>query len=497
MVTFDTDRRYSRRTVLKSGLAGIAAVGLTGTASAYHELSDEYDTVVDVVDAGADNSGERPINDVLADLRGDDTLLIFPDGRYYMNEKFRFTDFEHFGLVGKEDATLVPPDYWGFDDDSHKLFRLGTHYAPGRDLHIENFTVDFTAPNTGARTFEATVSDGLTVKNVDVVGRHDSGTWGPGLFRVTDPDGTGLVAGFRAPDGGAANDETPADMLEHGGPSGIITNWSHRGTIRYRNCVLGAFPDNGLYAAGGDGTVVVDGGTYRNSGTASIRLGGDGGTIDGATVVVDDDPFGYPQEGIRLDYGDWFELVNLDVNVPKPNGEAINVQDPVGGAFLKHSSVYVGEDADVGVRINSGVGPTYFEDVDVAIDGSNNAIQVLGPDAAEVNLVDVTVTGDAGGETMRHAIRCERDGCQFRGLTVDQPGGNQRRGLAILGDDAFVYDCAFTCTQRGISVRGDGAWIQDCDSDPYDDDRYSIRIYDSADGTRLKDNDFPDGVVWG
>lgn len=497
-VASETDgAKFGRRTALKTGLTGLAAsLGFSRTASAYHGTAGEYSTVINMVDAGADPTGDESIVPILEKYRGDDTLLKFPDGRYYMDEKFRFTDFEHFGLLGIGDATLVPANRWNFEDDGHKLFRLGTNYAPGDDLHIENFKVDFTGNATGVRPFEATVEDDLTVRNIDIVGRHDSGTWGPGLFRVSESGGTGLVEGFRAPDGAAGNNETGFNFLSHGGPSGILCNYGHKGTITFRDCVLGGFPDNGLYAEGGSGKVIVEGGVYRNSGTASIRIGADRGTISGARVVVDDDPFGIPQEGIRLDYGGWFNVKNTTINIKRPNGEALNVMNAVGGAFLKDSSLYMGKDAHPGVKISQSTGPTYLRDVDVEMDGSNHAVQIRGTDAGEVGLENVSVTGDAGGQTLRHAIYCERDDCDFRELDIDQPGGNKRRGLVLLGDDAFVYRCEFTCSQEGITVKGDGASIGDCYSNPYENDRWSVRVFDSASSTQFWGNNFPDGIHW-
>ena len=489
------DYGCGRRTVLRRGLAGVTgALAISGGASA-RELGDDYRTVVNVVDEGADPTGGESITSVLEGLRDDDTLIEFPAGRYFMDRKLRFTGFENVGLRGYGNATLVPPNYWNFEDGSHRLFRLGTHYAPGKDLRVENFRVDLRAPNTGVRPFEVSVSDGLTVRDIDVLGQHDSGTWGVGLFRVTDPDGEGLVERFRAPWGAAGNAETPGGVLAHGGPSGILCNRAHRGTITFRNCGLGAFPDNGLYASGGRGVVNVEGGTYQNSGTASIRLGGRRGRIDGTHVVVDRDPFGIPQEGIRLDYGEWFDLDDVTIDIEKPHGEALNVMNEVGGAFLKNSSVSMGEDAHRCVQINSDVRETYLKNVDIEISDSNTAVNIEGENESNVGLVDVHVTGDAGGEKMRHAIHCERDGCEFRGLDIDQPGGNKRRGIFLLGDDPFLHDCSFTCTQRGITLRGDGAWINDCYSKPYQSGRHSVLVADGVSGTRFKNNEFPAGIV--
>lgn len=212
--TDDSGPRVGRRTVLSSVAAAAAGSTLaTGRARAKRSipdrLADTFGNVVNVARAGANRKGKRSINPVLEELRADDTLLYFPPGEYYMDRQFRFTGFENFGLYG-DDATLVPADYHDNADGNHKLFRLGTHYAPGKRAVVENFTVDFRAPDTGVRAFEVAASDELLVRDVDVVGRHDSGMWGPGRFVVTDPDGEGFVERFRAPGGGEWSSNTPA-----------------------------------------------------------------------------------------------------------------------------------------------------------------------------------------------------------------------------------------------------------------------------------------------
>jgi len=143
-------------------------------------------------------------------------------------------------------------------DRSTASFDSGPTTLPGTHLRIGHFTVDQTAEDTGIRAFETYASDTLEVRNINVVGRHDSGTWGPGLFVVTDPDGDGLVRDFRAHGGGTLVENSPGDGYV--GPNGILCNQGHEGTIRFVDCELGAFPDNGLYASGGTGRVIVEGG---------------------------------------------------------------------------------------------------------------------------------------------------------------------------------------------------------------------------------------------
>jgi len=485
----------NRRSFLKTSTAALTAAGLfsgAGVSSAYHKLEENYGTVRYVTDYGADRTGEESVSDVVDDLADDDTLLKFPSGRYYMDRKVRFTTFENFGMAGL-DATLVPASYDEFADGTNKLFRLGTPSDPGRGLHIQNFDVDMTAANTGARVFDVAVEDDLTIKDITIEGRHDSGAWGPALVRVTESDGEGVVRRFRAPDGAASTDQSPADFLWRG-PTGILCTWANQGTMRFEDCVLGGFPDNGLYASGGGGDIVVEGGRYANSGTASIRAGGDNVRIAGAEVVIDDQPWDIPQEGIRLDHGGWVVVDDVTVDIPQPTNEGINVGDDVAGAFLKNLEMTIGEDSFTGIHVNSGTGPTYMKNVGIEINGSSNAIQIEGDDAGEAGLANVRITGDAGGETMRHAIRCLRNDCSFRNITIDQRGGNQRRGIVLLGESSYVDGCDINTTGRGLSVKDGPAWIEDTRCDCDDPDSASIRIFDWVDDVRLKNNEFPDGI---
>jgi len=130
-----------------------AGIGLTSTATAsadrYGHYYDDYATVVDVTEAGADDTGSESITPVLEKLRDDNTLLVFPEGEYFMDEQFRFTGFDNFGVVG-ENATLVPADFHEFNGPRYRLFRLGVSSRPGGRVRFEGFDVDQRAPTRGS-----------------------------------------------------------------------------------------------------------------------------------------------------------------------------------------------------------------------------------------------------------------------------------------------------------------------------------------------------------
>ncbi|NUB91917.1 hypothetical protein HT576_12925 [Haloterrigena sp. SYSU A121-1] len=476
-----------------SGLAGLGALSIAGVTSA-HPLENHYGTVVDVAEAGADTDGNESVTPVLQELVDDDTLLKFPEGRYYMDEQLRFTDFENVGFVG-DDATLVPASYHEFDGPEYRLFRLGTSDRPGRDLRFENFDVDQTADDTGIRVINAVVEDGLSVRRVTIHGVHDSGTWGPALFNVLDPDGQGHVYSFRASDGGLHVDETPNEGNMWRGPTGIVVNQYHHGTLVFESCSLGGFPDNGLYASNETGRVGIERGWFENSGTASIRLAGTTGVIKDAVAVVTEDPHdSNGQHAIRLDGGERFELEGVTVDTPQPNGDAIRIMNDVENTVISDSEIKVGYHPSAGIRVDPAAGPVTVENTDIKIHGSANAVRLLGGDGGGADLEDVRITGDAAGTRNRHAIYCERDGCRFVGLSVDQPGDDKRRGLELRGEDYLVADSEFETTHTPIVVNG-GSGVQIENSYARSiEDTYSLRITSDSGSVSLANNDFPDGV---
>lgn len=367
----------SRRTFLgRTAVGGLAAVGLPAVVSrtaAAVPHSDEYGTVIDVTEEGADDTGTESITPVLESVRGDDTLLYFPPGRYYMDGQFRHTGFENVGVVG-EDATLVPATYHEFAGPQYRLFRLGTASAPGRRIRFEGFEVDQTAPETGIRVVEAYAVDRLDVADVRVRGVHDSGTFGPLLANVVGPDGTGLVENVRVPDGGAWIDETPhtepGGLRETRGPIGMLANQT-RGTLRFRDCVLGGFPDNGLYAFDSPGRIVVDGGHYGNSNPVSLRIGGSDSEVRSVTVEVDETrPQDRSQRGIQVGNGNTvIRDATVRITSPMPNSHAIAVLNSSTGARIEGTRVEIsGDRPNSGIVVSPDAGRTTVADTEILHD---------------------------------------------------------------------------------------------------------------------------------
>ena len=485
-------RTVSRRSVL-AGLAGLSVVGATNVEAA------SYDDVVDLVDAGADPDGDDSIVPYLEEYAADDTLLQLPPGEYAMDEQFRFTGYDNFGIVG-DDATIVPGTVEAMEGKSAtegtfsgptRLFRLGTSLDPGDNLHVEGLTFDFTADNCGFRAIEAYCERDLLVRDIDIVGEHDVGSFGPALFSLTDPDGNGTVEGFRAPDGGAHSENTIGDIQY--GSTGMLVPGSHEGKLWVRDCELGPFPDNGLYASCTDGRVVVKGGEYRNSNVSNIRLAGDYSYVKGATVVVDENrPEDGNQRGIRLDEGEHLWVYDTEVRLEEPNGHAITVMADVERARIQESTVSVGEEVNDGIVVRPGTGPVDIYTSEVEIDGGGQAIRIEG-DGGIVDCWYTTVTGDASGAYGRHAIRCARDDCLFRHMVVKQSGPDYRRGLQLEGRDCYVYSGYYETSHIPIVNEADDTLIEDVTARSLDGYE-ALKILDGTEDVDVVSNALYNGV---
>jgi hypothetical protein len=475
---------------LAGGAVGLATVGRARGAG----------ETIDLVEAGADPTGGESIVPLLEQHAADDTTIELPSGEYLMTEQFRFTGYENFGLVG-DDATIVPGTVEELDgkqavegsfEGPTRLFRLGTSLDPGAGLRVEGLDFDFTADHSGFRAVEAYVEDGLFVRDVDVRGRHDLGSFGPALFSVTDAAGAGTVEGFRARDGGAFATNTLGDIGY--GPTGMLVPESHRGKLRVRDCELGGFPDNGLYASCSDGRVVVEGGEFRNSNVSNVRLAGDYSYLRDATIVVDENPpEAGNQRGVRLDEGKHLWVENTEIRLPAPNGHAITVMSDVEKARIQDTSITVGDAVNDGIVVQPGAGATDVYTTAVEMQGGGQAVLVEGAGGV-VDCWYLTVTGDARGDDGgRHAIRCERDDCRFRHLTVSQPGGGLRRGLQVSGDDCYVYSGDYATRHIPIVNDADGTRIEDVTARSLDAD-VALKLLDHTSGVDVVGNRLYGGI---
>ncbi|WP_129115461.1 right-handed parallel beta-helix repeat-containing protein [Halegenticoccus tardaugens] len=432
--------------------------------------SDDYERI-NVVDEGVDNTGSESIVEDLEALLDDNVRLYFPSGKYYMDEQIRFTDFENLWLEGVPgETTIVPASADSFSGEA-RLFKLGTYYEPGDYLQIEGFTFDFTASNTGSRAIQAQVNE-CCFYDIDFVGEHDSGTWGPMEVDIIDPEGSGIIEQVRMPDGGryTRNTSTDGEPTVSTGPTGMLMSPYHRGELRIRNCEVGPFPDNGLYVSGNEGRVIVEGGEFYNSNIANIRMAGNGSAIRNATIVVDENRSpDENQPGIRLDDGNAMSVKNVEIVLDAPNGDAIRSTDAVSSATIEGCSISIASGSvNNGIVLSEGTGEIAVVDTDIEMDSGGQAIQVR--DGSQPVVLDgVTVTGDASGaEGGREAIRVDRSGTELTNVTVDQPGDDYRRAVTVTADDCTLAGGTYESTYYPITNEANGTTIRDLTARSYD-----------------------------
>lgn len=488
---------------------------LTGLSSEYATIAraqpslgglrEDFDRVVNIVDAGADPNGNEPITPVLEqNARSDDTLVYFPPGEYRMDRRFRFTGFENYGMVGDE-AVIVPDDYHNFNDlgrNAHMLFLLGTASDPGDGLLFQDLTIDQTREHTGARVIQTEVENDLRVRNIDVKGFHDTGSHGPGLFHITDPTGHGVVERFRAPGGGAYAKNAPGDIGDfHLGPTGIMMGTNHVGTMWYRDCELGGFPDNGLYDSVGPGRCIVEGGVFRNSNVANIRLGGDDSIVRDVKIIVDENrPEDTNQRGIRMDHGDDLAVRDCEIHLQRPTGHGITASGTSSAGnqtlSIENTSITIeGSDAD-GIVVYNGAGKTEIWNTDFQMSGSRQAIAIMSGSRSTSGRVicdDVQITGGADGSQGREAIYCARDGTEFRNVDIHQTGGQFRQGIGIRADNIKILNSDFRTTYWSISNVGSGTRIVDSRAEATSG-QAAVRLYRGHENVSLINNDFVNGI---
>lgn len=193
----DRDGRslMDRRSYLKlagAAVASVVAAGAAGTASA----EKRHDTVVDMVEAGADPTGTTFIDPVLERVAGDDTRLVFPDGDYLL-ASFRRDDLSNFGVTA-DAASLVAPA--GARGDWIRL-------RGGRDHAFSGLTFDLSRSDD-ARV-ELRPDDGLSLRRTAVTGWH-----------APTPHAGSLVVGLRNDDArGTVRDLRFGGSTVRGSPS--------------------------------------------------------------------------------------------------------------------------------------------------------------------------------------------------------------------------------------------------------------------------------------
>lgn len=397
-------------------------------------VPDGFDRVVNVVDRGADPSGEESLVPILEDIDPDGSVVFLPSGTYRMDDTWRVTKFERLAVVGR-DATIIPSP-----EDPVQLFSFDGE-GRGRELRVEGLDFDYSHEGARGRMLHLKVRDGLLVRNVTAFGTVAER---PSLVRVdvTDADGEGLVDRLRLPDGAEVGT----------GIAGCYVGSDSRGDITFRDCRIEGFPDNGLYADPPAGSITVDGGYFANCGIANVRVRGDS-TIRNAYVRCDSDHLEFENmRGIRLtDYEPQdtpepavVENCRVDMLEVTHSDGAIELSGQLARAIVRDTHVRV--NADDVPAFNAKEPDSIFEELGIL---------------PSVELENFTVEGTSGdGDVVGISGRSE---CSFTGLDIHQTG-LRRNGVTFSDSRDNVIRNA------RIDVTGDAIILDDSEADTFDVD---------------------------
>lgn len=380
----------------------------TPTPSDRARLEDRFETVYNVAEEGADDSGEQYVDDIVHDLVGDDTLLYFPSGTYRIGG-LRFRDVSNFGLLG-DGAT----------------FSIGTRgrsvslaFQHVSDVHVEGFTLDNSTSNTAAWCDFKCVGGSNVVRDYAVTDFVDVDERTNGFTLMAEGGDTELTLRNVDLSQGARNGAAAFvfPQREFYDPN------NDPGTIEFRDCVMKQWGKEGLYASAHGGPLRVIGGEYANNAIVQVRVGGGNAETEAVVRDVTARVTGIPDHipdgnrilrGIWLKEGDRALVENCTVEIsgvgPGQTQGAIVVNNQFGRATVR--------DCELTTNVQQ---PAIRADdpVEEYRPGPMPSMDQL-PDAWGLTCENVVIRGESAN-TPAVAVS-ERDGCRFTNVSIEETG---------------------------------------------------------------------------
>lgn len=403
-----------------------------GTTTPKHpdpDSTDEprFENVINLVEEGADDTGEEPIQDLIHEHIGDNTLLVLDEGRFALGQVI-VDDHRNFGITAAEGATptLVP---------AGTIEEVGEYWIVlhGEDVRFGGFEYDFTADRVCGRTQIIANMGGFEVSDIHVRGQVYQVT--PFRFGVRDPNGVGRVQRVIDRDGARTGDRM----------SGLFVGVEHAGEIHFVDCEMWHFPSKGIYASNpgedvpdaGGGKVHVEGGVFKNNNAAAIRIGSEGSTVRNVTVVVEDTldgedvtweepvpllpPNGHSNiRGLRLKGGENVLVEGCTFDHELGSGDGVLTVEGSHGESTVRDCRIRSESADLSpVRMKPSPEPMTFESVSIiGTGGGAPAVRMVGREGTEFrdSSIEARGTGKNGVEMVR------TDRCIFENTPIESAG---------------------------------------------------------------------------
>lgn len=388
---------------------------------------------VDVEGAGVDATGTEDIAADVESLVADNRLLVFPPGTYLVDSPIAIDGTTNFGLYCPEGgATFTEGSNLSGDE---------THFNVGTSSLVSEFVMAGFESDTTTATFLELFAESAHVSELTFTNEKTGvGTNALSSFHIaggcyaTDsngnvvpPNGKMVFENVDMLQGGAAIN------LDSDDPGGFYIGGNHAGAVEFRDCHVGAFPNNGIYASdpapsssvgGNNGPVRVYGGSFENGRVSNIRIGGDGSVVRDAVIRLNNVKTGFDPDAsgsflrgvwVRRGHGHVIENVRvvIDTGAGDDSLEGIGISPPAGRVAVR----------DCHITVND---PCYAVKA-VAYDGSRGDTGVI--------LDGVTVEGSADATGKAFAAWVDRANSSVRDVTVRQPN---RWGLGIAADNVTV-----------------------------------------------------------
>ncbi|WP_227379056.1 hypothetical protein [Haladaptatus halobius] len=221
----------------------------------------------DIVEQGANNSGNAAIDPVLNNLVGSNTTIIFPPGTYLLNELIVQSGTDNLKLIAPDGARLVP----GQSGDNVRWLDVYSSgfVLDGFELDMRNILVPpFVRMNSSAGNWELRrlITRGKVPAATDTNVGSNSSSDARTYFRLSAAAGTrGLLQDCYFHAGSCAPTEASnrrAILIE-----------SSKGALTLNRCWFQHWGENTIYAKKPEGSLKILNSFFRNS-QNGLRLGG-------------------------------------------------------------------------------------------------------------------------------------------------------------------------------------------------------------------------------
>lgn len=379
---------------------------------------------MDVVDNGLANDGSEDTGAFIDSNQADNRVLVFPPGTYSFDTGVTIELVENFGLLAPTGGVTFTEGTIG---TSSNMIQFGTSTNPAKNMLLKGIDTD-----TTAASFLELKTEGRTlIENVEFTAEK---TASDAIFhvdiRVLNENGYAVFRNVRMPEGGTVQ----GDVTDEAG--GFYVFSDHAGDVFFENCMVGGFPNNGIYASApsgsSNGRTHVRGGTFKNSNVANIRIGGDGSSIRDTTIIFDT---------LKTDFTNLRGIYTREGTGHQIDNVKIRIDSGLDGAHM-------------GISHLGGAGTATYRDVLIEDNGGARAVRVYAEDSGTypVTFENFELRGDAPSSGEAWPVYIVRGETVLREAKIDQPN---RDGIWVNANGVYLENSNISTGGDPLLIQGD------------------------------------------